>query len=91
VFKEKETKPLFFHALKGASVEYPNRAGSPKHQQVLPAEPELATVGVTSGTAKNDKGEEVEQSVLNLQVGDDWALVHYVMWLSCIPLPRAGE
>ena len=39
--------------------------------------------------AKNDKGEAEER--IKFQPGDDWALVHYIMWLECIPLPRPGD
>lgn len=38
---------------------------------------------------KNDKGEDKEYLVV--QPGDDWAVVHYVMWLACIPQQRAGN
>ena len=47
----------------------------------------LAAAGVF--TEKNDKGEEEEYIVI--QPGDDWALVHYVQWLMCLPRARAGN
>jgi len=50
-------------------------------------DPLLAAAGVF--TEKNDKGEEEEYIVI--QPGDDWALVHYVQWLMCLPRARAGN
>ena len=50
-------------------------------------EPALREVGVT--VKKNDKGEDEEW--ITFQAGDDWALVHYVQWLACIPPSRPGD
>jgi cytochrome c oxidase cbb3-type subunit 2 len=47
---------------------------------------DLVALGLKS--KKNAEGQDVE--FITLQAGDDWALVHYVMWLSKIPLPRPG-
>jgi cytochrome c oxidase cbb3-type subunit 2 len=97
VFKDKDKdggpnrQGLFVHVLKGQVLEYLNAEGREKWKQKLEAEPEMASIGVYARTVKNDKGEDVEQSAIDLQVGDDWALVHYVLWLSCIPIPRAGD
>jgi hypothetical protein len=38
---------------------------------------------------KNEKGEDEEW--ITFQAGDDWALVHYVEWLSCIKPQRSGD
>ena len=37
----------------------------------------------------NDKGQTEE--FIKFQAADDWALMHYVMWLECIPVPRSGD
>ena len=50
-------------------------------------DPVLAEVGVF--TEKNDKGQDEEYIVI--QPGDDWALVHYVQWLMCLPRSRSGN
>lgn len=46
----------------------------------------LADVGVQTRKV-DDKDEEF----LVMQPGDDWALVHYVMWISCTPQARPGR
>jgi cytochrome c oxidase cbb3-type subunit 2 len=53
----------------------------------LTNEPALREVGVV--VKKDEKGQDMEY--VTFSPGDDWALVHYVMWLSCIPVPRAGD
>jgi cbb3-type cytochrome c oxidase subunit II len=54
---------------------------------VVSGEPALHEVGVT--VKKNEKGEDEEW--ITFQAGDDWALVHYVEWLSCIKPQRSGD
>ncbi len=83
--------PLFFHALKGGKLAYPSTDRDRPWLQDLPAEPDLASVGVVAKTTKDDQGVETERSFLEFRVGDDWALVHYVMWLSCIPTQPSGD
>jgi cytochrome c oxidase cbb3-type subunit 2 len=61
--------------------------GTDMKLSVFTGEQRLREVGVT--VKKNDQGQDEEW--IKIQPGDDWALVHYVMWLSCIPVPRAGE
>ena len=46
----------------------------------------LADVGVQT---RQVDGKDEEFVVV--QPGDDWALVHYVMWISCIPQARPGR
>ena len=47
----------------------------------------LKVAGVT--TQKNAKGEDEEG--IYIQPGDDWALIHYVQWLMCVPRERTGN
>ncbi len=62
-------------------------AGEKKKLAIVTHDAALREVGVF--VVKNDKGEDEE--FLMVQPGDDWALVHYVMWLACIPQQRAGN
>jgi hypothetical protein len=57
-----------------------------KKLYVVTKDPKLAAVGVKS---RQVGGKDEEYLVT--QPGDDWALVHYVMWIANIPQPRAGR
>ena len=54
---------------------------------VVTKDPRLKEAGVYEKT--NEKG-EVEEWI-KLQPGDDWALVHYLQWLLCVPRERSGN
>jgi len=61
--------------------------GTPMKLSIVSGEARLKDVGVY--VKKNEKGQDEEW--INIRAGDDWALVRYVMWLSCMPPPRASD
>lgn len=83
--------PLKVHILKGDRIPYPSTDPNKPWILDVPAEPDLASVGVTAKTTKDDKGVETERSFIEFRPGDDWALIHYVMWIACIPPQKAGD
>ena len=58
-----------------------------KKLYLVTKDPALAEVGVMTRKDPNGKDEEY----LTIQPGDDWALVHYFMWIANIPQPRPGR
>ena len=57
-----------------------------KKLYLVTKDPALAAVGVKT----REIGGVTEEYIVT-QPGDDWALVHYVMWISNIPQSRAGR
>jgi cytochrome c oxidase cbb3-type subunit I/II len=61
--------------------------GDEKKLSIVTNDPALRAVGVYVKANPEGKDEEF----IKVQPGDDWALVRYVQWLSCIPRVRQGN
>jgi mono/diheme cytochrome c family protein len=61
--------------------------GDEKKLSIVTNDPALRAVGVYVKKTPEGKDEEF----IKVQPGDDWALVRYVQWLSCMPRVRAGN
>jgi hypothetical protein len=62
--------------------------GTEMKLSLVTGETRLRDVGVY---LKKDATTGQDEEWIKIQAGDDWALVRYVMWLSCIPAPRPGD
>jgi cbb3-type cytochrome c oxidase subunit II len=69
-----------------AKFEFVPKDGVEAKISIATGDPRLKAVGVYEKTVDG----KVEEWI-KMQPGDDWALVHYLQWLMCVPRERTGN